>query len=1181
MCKSLRLCFVSLLIVAFCAVGAMAQSQASTGQISGLVTDSNGAAVANATVKVTNKDTGLLREATASGDGLFTIVLLPPGKYTVVAESSGFSTGTIDDVVVTVGQINNVNFTLGAGGVQATVLVTAEAIQATRNESDAVLNETAINTLPINGRRFQDFVTLTPTAQVDPSRGQISLSGQKGINGNINVDGVDFNQPFFGGIRGGERANLAFVIPQEAIKEFQVIASGYSAEFGRSTGGIVNAVTKSGDNGLHGSAFWVFRPSRLARGNEFTQALVNQRLAAQGITPTLAPTQHQFGGSIGGPIKKDKLFIFGALEKQRFRAPRQIVFAFPTGFPPAFITLTAAQQEVFAFFRAEQGSYIQTNDAWAGLVRGDWNISDSHRLNVRFSMSRNNALNAASRGETSVDPTTRQALSSNGTEQDKTKIGVAQLVSNFGSNVVNELRLQAAREDRPRLSNSEVPQVVTGYASYGAAGSDTSSFLPNYEYDTRYQVADALTIIKGNHNFKIGGEFSRIYATQTFGFNRFGQYFASTGATCVSATNCAMADSLRILSNVVVPQTGSGSTLVQAFLGRFDSSSGSVNYTKQIGNLLADMTVHELAFFGQDSWRATPKLTLNYGLRVEQQYNPPGDVSNTQIVNIVRNTIFPIRGRGFDPGALPDSGWQWGPRVGFAYDPKGDGKMVIRGFSGIYYSRLPLIDLAVGVNNYRTPPGNVSTRVGGGLPSGFSQTTFNAFLNSAAGANYKAITGCDPAAAAGTDAKNRCVPNSVYRQFAIIGINLNNSPLSNLPNLTPDQLSGISAGLGLNPSPFSGAQVVSQAEDFKNARSVQFGGGFEREIARNFVIGIDYANISTHRVSRFRDLNLPAPLTGAQYVAFLQANNTPANFATMSAPGGIVDQILASGRTYIAIATPSGFLNPATGASLSFPSGSVTTRVRPTQAQQGFALGAVAVHESTAKSLYRALTFRARLVRKRVQVNAYYTFSRLLSDDDNERQDGVGYADAYDLTREYYTSRLNRESQFMANPIFFLPYGFEVSSAIRLRSGAPFNAVVGADLNGDTISNERPLQVPGLPYRRNYFTNRGIFDADLRVQKVFKFGERRRLILSTEFFNILNRANILVGTSAAPSSATAFGGGGNPCLVASQLCGLSSGPGPNPNFLQVRDPATGLILINNVVPGSSVFQMQLGAKFTF
>jgi len=240
----------------------------------------------------------------------------------------------------------------------------------------------------------------------------------------------------------------------------------------------------------------------------------------------------------------------------------------------------------------------------------------------------------------------------------------------------------------------------------------------------------------------------------------------------------------------------------------------------------------------------------------------------------------------------------------------------------------------------------------------------------------------------------------------------------------------------------------------------------------------------------------------------------------------------------------------------------------------------VAVHESTGKSLYRALTFRARLVRKRIQLNAYYTYSRLLTDEDNERQEGVGYENPYDLRSEYFASRLNRESQFMANPIVFLPYDFEVSSAIRLRSGAPFNPTVAADLNGDTINNDRPLLAPGVPYPRNFYTNRGIYDVDARVQKSFKFGETRRLILSTEFFNLFNRPNLLVGSSAAPSSATSFGNAGQFCTTPSQLCGLSGGPN-NPFFLQTRNPTTGAIEFANVNPGSQVFQMQLGVRLQF
>ncbi len=267
-------------LILLCAVGCVSNifAQAGgTGAIAGLVSDSTGAVVSGATVTLTSKATNQSQTRSTGNDGLFNFVLLQPGSYTVKTTASSFSESSLD-VEVQVGRTTDANVVLGAGGVTAVVQVTAEGVQTTVDNFDAVQNETAIQTLPINGRRFQDFVSLTPSAQVDPSRGQISLSGQRGINTNVNVDGVDYNQPFFGGIRGGERSNSAFTLPQESVKEFQVVAAGYSAEFGRSSGGIVNAVTKSGTNNFHGSAFYLWRPEQLALGNEYTDALIEQSL---------------------------------------------------------------------------------------------------------------------------------------------------------------------------------------------------------------------------------------------------------------------------------------------------------------------------------------------------------------------------------------------------------------------------------------------------------------------------------------------------------------------------------------------------------------------------------------------------------------------------------------------------------------------------------------------------------------------------------------------------------------------------------------------------------------------------------------------------------------------------------------------------------------------------------------
>jgi len=1098
MTKEISIRFLALAI--FCLLLSVGQvfAQAGTGTITGIVADSTGAIVPNATVKLVNINTGSENTTTASEDGIYTFTSLQPGNYKVSATSGNFAEQNLT-VEVQVGRATDANFTLGAGNVSATVEITAEGIQTTESKPDAVLDETAITNLPINGRRFQDFVTLTPTAQVDPQRGQISLSGQRGINTNINVDGVDFNQPFFGGIRGGERGNSAFTVPQESIREFQVVAAGYSAEFGRSTGGIVNAVTKSGSNNVRGTLFYLIRPEKFARANEFAKALEEQRLSAINIDATLAPTQQQFGGSIGGPIIKDKLFYFGSYEQQKFRAPRVVLFRNLIGLTP-----TPAQQEAFDYFRSLETSFEQTNDAYGGLGKIDYNFNDNNRFNVRFNYSQNKALNGVATGETSVDPTTTRALSSNGTERDKNIATVGQLVSNLTASAVNDLRFQYAREDRPRISNENAPLVATSIGDFG-----TRSFLPTTQFDTRYQIADGLTFISGNHTFKFGGEYSRIFADQKFGFNQFGSYnyFSSTS------------NILNVVSGV------RNFTGTNPFLGRFDNSF--VTYRKQIGNLSAAYKVHELAFFAQDSWRVTPRFTLNYGLRAEQQYNPNPELGNDALINATQNGSFPILGgRGVDPTQIPDSGWQIGPRLGFAWDPVGDGKTVVRGFSGLYYARTPLLLLAAPFNNFRDPAGDLSVSLPFG---GFSQSAFNTFLGTAAGQTYRTITGCDPT---GTPTQiAACTPNTVYRQFAVIGINLNASPLNNLPVLSTAQIQQISSVLNPNFNPLvAGLQPIAVAEDFKNPRSFQFGFGVEREIARDFIVGIDYSQVNTTRLQRNRDVNLPAPI-------LLDPSLDPAQ------------------RPYFGIVRGTGLPT------------SVAIRQRPVAA-----LGSVQLRESSARSLFRSLTFRTRLNRKWGQINAYYVLSRSLSDDDNERDaGGIGYDNSFDLRPEYGPSRLDRTHQFTANPVFFLPYGFEVSSAIRLRSGVPVDVEVNNDLNGDGLRNDRPFLVPGVPISRNAYRSRNTYDVDLRVQKGFGFGERRRLTFSAEFFNILNLSNIQISGSGV----TQF------CSSGTRDCGLNGIT--NPNFLQVRDQTIDdrrIITFANFA-GSQVFQAQFGVRFKF
>jgi outer membrane receptor for ferrienterochelin and colicin len=1088
MTKNILLRFLSVTALsAFALVGGLFAQAGGTGSISVTVTDSTGAIVKGANLTLTSKATNQSQTATTGDDGLHTFVLLQPGIYTLKTTAASFAEKT-EEVEVQVGRTTDAMVALSAGAVSAVVQVSAEGIQTTSSTFDTIQNATAIQNLPINGRRFQDLVGGTPTALVEPSRQQISLSGQRGINANVSVDGVDYNQPFFGGIRGGERSNSAFTLPQESIREFQVVAAGYSAEFGRSSGGIVNVATKSGTNDLRGSAFIVWRPSGLALGNEFTDALREQKLSPLGIPIIIAPDQTQFGGSVGGPLKKDKVFFFTSYEQQRWSIRRAVTHTTLVGFAPSPV-----QAEPFNTYKATETPFDQRNDAKSFLGKIDWDVSKANRFNIRYNYSKNTAPNGVSVGELILDPTTFRALETNGTEIDRNNVVVAQLISTFSPRLLNEFRFQWAKEERPRPANAEQVSVTTNVGETG-----TRTFLPTTQDDKRYQFVDAMTYTTGSHTIKFGGEYSKIAIEQVFGFNQFGNYTFSG----LSATG----DILNALS--ATPDTPAGK------LGRFDVSQA--RYNGQIGNLQAAFDVRELAFFGQDSWRVTPKLTINYGLRYERQFNPEAEANNTPVIDAIKNTSFPLLGgHGVDPTKIPDSKNEWGPRLGFAYDLRGDGKTVLRAYSGIYYARTPAIVLAAPFNNFRNPAGDLSVQLG---PAVFNSSTFNQTLFDTQNPQYVAIVGPN------------MNPNTIYRQIAILGLNLNNFRLNNLPTLTSSQLQMIadriqaarsappSATLGV----YQNANLIGISPDFQNPVSYQFGGGFEHEWFRDLYVGMDFSWVKTIHLERNVDINLPAPSS----------------------------------------------FDPVTG--------------RPKYVRNNrpvFALGTIQLRDSSANQLYRAVTTSLRVNKHWGQINAFYTWSKNESDDDNERDSGgVLYDDPFSRRGEYYASKLDRTHQFVATPIIFLPWKVDFSSSIRLRSGSPLNPLVGSDLNGDNNSgNERPYINPGLEFPRNYFRNRPIYDVDVRVQKRISVGETAKLVLSGEIFNIFALSNLQLFQGTSSGSPTLY------CASTTDTrCGLD-GP-TNVNFLQLRDHRPGatfgkINLLNS--PGSLPFQVQLGARINF
>ena len=474
---------------------------------------------------------------------------------------------------LTVGASATLNQALQLTGVAETVTVTAASplVETSSSIRTSTVGSEAIENLPINGRRFQDFVTLTPTVQVDTSRGQLSFAGQRGINSNVNIDGADYNQPFFGGLRGGERSNNAFTVPQGAVQEFQVVAAGYSAEFGRSTAGLVNVMTKSGTNQVAGSAFYVNRHRDLADKNAFEQIA--------------APTQQQFGGGIGGPIQRDRLFFFGAYEQQIFRNERAVAFNL-TGVPR-----DGRQRRGLRLLPLPRRGLRSHQRRHRAARQG--------RLSVAGRQPRQRALQLQHQQGAELERDRERARSHHDQRAQQQRHREERLQHRrrpvhhrAALEPAVRGRAQYSREKRPREANEESPTVQNNVGNYG-----TVNFLPTTQFDWRAQVATNVTWVTGPHTVKVGAELNHVYAEQLFGFNQFGRW----------TINGSAASALEVMSL--------GGTTANRFDVPLTGAATTATYLKQLGNLDLDFATDEVAMFVQDSWRVSPRLTVNGGLR--------------------------------------------------------------------------------------------------------------------------------------------------------------------------------------------------------------------------------------------------------------------------------------------------------------------------------------------------------------------------------------------------------------------------------------------------------------------------------------------------------------------------------------------------------------------------------------
>ncbi|MFZ4513069.1 MAG: carboxypeptidase regulatory-like domain-containing protein, partial [Geothrix sp.] len=373
-------------LAALLVAAAPLMAQTVSTQLGGRVLDAKGAAVAGATVVIRNQETGLTRTMQSSAEGRYLATMLPVGPYTVTVTKAGFQAASNIRVNLNLGDAAPLTVKLAAetGAVVEVVSSNAPQMDTERASAAAIVSTDNLANLPVFNRSFTNLATLTPQTVVEGSRGNLAIAGQRGVNTSINIDGADNNEPFFGGAIGAAEGKTPFTVSIEAIREYQVITDGASAEFGRMGGGYVNAITKNGSNDFGGSLFYYTRPRVWVEpGPTMIQP------SGSVSTNAVGAFQHeQYGFSAGGPLVKDKLFYFVAYDAQRLKVPYNMVFGGsnpPTGLLPLNPALASD-----AVLIAKQGPYFSKGDSESMFARFDWNINPDQTLQLRVNHSKFN-----------------------------------------------------------------------------------------------------------------------------------------------------------------------------------------------------------------------------------------------------------------------------------------------------------------------------------------------------------------------------------------------------------------------------------------------------------------------------------------------------------------------------------------------------------------------------------------------------------------------------------------------------------------------------------------------------------------------------------------------------------------------------------------------------------------------
>ncbi|HYM05752.1 MAG TPA: carboxypeptidase regulatory-like domain-containing protein [Terriglobales bacterium] len=1205
-----KLLSVSCLVVMLAVLG-FAQG-AATGDLRITVRDPKGDLVTNANLTLRDETRGLERSTSENSEGQYHFLLLPPGQYTVTVQAPGFATASVKEVAITVGQLAELPVTLAVAGAQEVVDVTsaAELVETQRTSSTDTIDQKRIDNLPINGRNYINFALTdsqvlrdnAPSIGAAPTSG-LNMSGQRARANLVNVDGADATDNSTNGVRS--------TVSQEAVQEFQIITNGYAPEYGRASGGVVNIITRSGSNDFHGDVYGYLRNRNFQAVNPFS------------TVPNPAYTRVQAGTAFGGPIKKDKTFYYFSYEVTRrhetgfssvgapngtfgmvntdvstaFGAPpgsgfviqatpAQAAFlgptpppalapyailvgaasgialngSYPASFgllvqagalptptngsnplaqffsscninpanPPASNTLCNGLPKNFLGLAPQGGNYPVFEGTSLYSLRLDHNVSNNNRLTLRANVSPSTVTGIQVNGENQTYG--QNAFSRTSSQTYRDVAGVVQDTMTIGTNKVNELRFQYARRglqyffsDAPGGSN-----VASNIAGFGFVGREPYSFIQRTE--NRYQFTDNFSWTLGRHDTKFGVDFNYIPLTATFTVNYGGVYNFSS----LAATQFGFPSVFPELTGLQAFGLGIPSTLVQG-----------------IGNPKDSFSNKPLGLFWQDSFRVRSNLTFNLGVRYDIEFPP-------QLAPLSGLALAAYNQLGLQKGIQTDKN-NIQPRVGMAWDPRGNGKSVIRASYGIFYDH-PLLGLYF--------LGDASD----GSKSG--QLLF------AGGAPCSQVAPTGTAAAAALNATN------IFQ-----GILTTNSCLPIIPGYQPNQqrFDPSNANLFINQNYLNPATFFPvafqpfgypQGKGFVYAYAQQANLTFEQDLGHNMSLSVAYNFNGGRHLNRPINANTTrGDLLVKNWQAAIAAgaaaptdnplfqNGCGVGPAGPYVPTALMNFFRPSGlNPAIAIALLS---NPATAgcvqvvAPLVFAqSPGLSTACDPTTLTGCVPFSDMDANYSNGSSIYHGLTVN---LKKRFSNHyeflASYTFSHAI-DDSTDLQSPLAPQDSYLPGLERSTSLFDQRHRLVFSGVYqsgtLAGGGFgsrffsnwTIAPIVEVASGRPFNIITGNPDNFQfSPSTSRPNVVPAGtaatpcgPTVPSKFSPTGFFQEpcyvqfaaggtptlqafdgnlsrnagvrpwtvynDLRVSRRINLGERMSLDLIVDMFNLANKYNV-------------------------------------------------------------------------